>query len=42
MSWVHRDVRRIFEYRQSVIAELFGVRDEISRACVLLGRRECQ
>jgi uncharacterized protein len=24
MSWVHRDVRRIFEYRQSVIAELFG------------------
>jgi ligand-binding SRPBCC domain-containing protein len=24
MSWVHRDVRRIFEYRQAVIAELFG------------------
>lgn len=24
LSWVHRDVRRIFEYRQSVIAELFG------------------
>jgi ligand-binding SRPBCC domain-containing protein len=24
MSWVHRDVRQIFEYRQKVIAELFG------------------
>ncbi len=24
MSWVHRDVQRIFEYRQSVIASLFG------------------
>lgn len=24
MSWVHRDVQRIFEYRQAVIAELFG------------------
>jgi ligand-binding SRPBCC domain-containing protein len=24
MSWVHRDVKRIFEYRQSVIASLFG------------------
>ena len=24
MSWVHRDVRRIFEYRQSVIEGLFG------------------
>jgi uncharacterized protein len=24
MSWVHRDVRRIFEHRQSVIASLFG------------------
>ena len=24
MAWVHRDVRRIFEYRQSVIAGMFG------------------
>jgi ligand-binding SRPBCC domain-containing protein len=24
MAWVHRDVRRIFEFRQSVIAEMFG------------------
>jgi uncharacterized protein len=24
MSWVHRDVQRIFEYRQSVIEGLFG------------------
>ena len=24
MSWVHRDVQHIFEYRQSVIAKLFG------------------
>jgi ligand-binding SRPBCC domain-containing protein len=24
MAWVHRDVRQIFEYRQAVIAGLFG------------------
>jgi len=24
MSWIHRDVQRIFEYRQSVIEGVFG------------------